>query len=77
MSARYKTIRRWPIHDHRMVTQEEVDVLAAILVEVRWLRASGESVDNVDWWTRESLRQRLPRLPVTTGRALDHRARLS
>lgn len=68
-SARYKTIRRWPIHPHRTVTQDEVDVLAAILTEVRWLQANGEPAANVDWWTRESLRQRLPRLPLTTGRS--------
>lgn len=59
-----------------MVTEEEVEVLTAILTEARWLQTSGESDGRVDRWTQESLRQRLPRLPLTTGRALARGHRL-
>ena len=53
-----------------MVCQDDVESLVAILTEARWLRVSGEPVDRIESWVRASLRQRLPRLPLTTGRAL-------
>ena len=59
-----------------MVTEEEVETLDAILTEARWLQASGEPADRVNRWTRESLRQRLPHLPITTGRELADRGRV-
>ena len=73
---RYKTIRRRPIYLKTMVTEEEVGILAAILTEVRWLRAAGEPADKVDRWICQSLRQRLPRLPLTTALALARSSRL-
>lgn len=59
-----------------MVTEDEVDILSAILTEVHWLRAAGEPPAKIDSWTRDSLRQRLPRLPLTTALALARGSRL-
>ena len=53
-----------------MVCQNEVDTLLEVLTEARWLRTAGEPPEKVEWWVRVSLRQRLVRLPLTTGRAL-------
>ncbi len=53
-----------------MVCDEEVDLLAEILTEARWLRAAGEPGKNVEWWVRMSLQQRLPGFPLTTARDL-------
>ena len=53
-----------------MVCDEEVDLLAEILTEARWLRAEGEPGKNVEWWVRMSLQQRLPGFPLTTARDL-------
>ena len=53
-----------------MVRQEEVDTLVEILTEAGWLRTAAEPTEQIEWWVRVSLRQRLVRLPLTTGRAL-------
>ena len=53
-----------------MVDQGEADTLFAVLTEASWLRDAGEPEAKVEWWVRVSLRQRLARLPMTTGRAL-------
>ena len=53
-----------------MVCQKEVETLMAVLTQAGWLRAAGEPAENVEWWSRVSLRQRLACLPLTTGRAL-------
>ena len=53
-----------------MLREADVETLATILTEVRWLAGSGEPRDQIEQWTRRSLRERLSQLPLTTGRAL-------